>query len=537
MAFEKIGLMVDCSRNAVPTVETLKTLINLLEKMGYNRLELYTEDTYEIKGRPYFGYLRGRYTGAEIKETDAYAASKGIELTPCIQVLAHVNQIFRWPAFDNARDCNDILLADEPETYKLIEDMFAALAENFTSRNVNIGCDEAHMVGLGKFLDRFGYQDRFEIINRHIGRVLEIARKYGFKCAMWSDMYFRLACGGAYYNADKPIPADVLARVPADITLIYWDYYHTDTEHYDKMFAAHNKFGRNVEFAGGVWKWTGFAPDNAYSIKTSEAAVAAARKQKIRTVMTTAWGDDGAEASLFSILPALFYFSRLCKGKSVEPAELEKGFRRLTGTGFKEFLDIELINKLPWQNHEKASNSEKFFLYNDYFNGIFDGRLSLNEAAHYKAVSEKLRLGRYGKFSYIFKTVGALADVLELKADIGARTRSLYKRGDKEGLKKLTDEYTVIGKRLNTFHKLFEAQWLRENKPFGFDIQDLRLGGLIRRTESCRRRLLDYCAGKIGNIPELDADLLPYCGKPEDFCCMNQHLSLISVNVPSHGFV
>ena len=88
MEFEKIGLMLDCSRNAVPRIETLKALIDLLAKMGYNRLELYTEDTYEIKGRPYFGYLRGRYSGAEIKEIDAYAAAKGIELTPCIQVLA-----------------------------------------------------------------------------------------------------------------------------------------------------------------------------------------------------------------------------------------------------------------------------------------------------------------------------------------------------------------------------------------------------------------------------------------------------------------
>lgn len=51
---ENIGLMLDCSRGAVPTVDTLKELIDLLSAMGYNRLELYTEDTYEIEGRPFF---------------------------------------------------------------------------------------------------------------------------------------------------------------------------------------------------------------------------------------------------------------------------------------------------------------------------------------------------------------------------------------------------------------------------------------------------------------------------------------------------
>ena len=27
--------------------------------MGYNQIQLYTEDTYEIKEYPYFGYLQG----------------------------------------------------------------------------------------------------------------------------------------------------------------------------------------------------------------------------------------------------------------------------------------------------------------------------------------------------------------------------------------------------------------------------------------------------------------------------------------------
>ena len=56
-----LGVMLDCSRNAVMNIAELKRFILILEKMGYNCLQLYTEDTYEIEGEPLFGYRRGRY--------------------------------------------------------------------------------------------------------------------------------------------------------------------------------------------------------------------------------------------------------------------------------------------------------------------------------------------------------------------------------------------------------------------------------------------------------------------------------------------
>ena len=65
--FERNGFMLDCSRNAVFTVEKVKFVIRTLAKMGMNVLMLYTEDTYEVPGEPYFGSYRGRYTKAEIQ--------------------------------------------------------------------------------------------------------------------------------------------------------------------------------------------------------------------------------------------------------------------------------------------------------------------------------------------------------------------------------------------------------------------------------------------------------------------------------------
>ena len=86
-----LGVMIDMSRNAVMSMEGLQRFLPLLKKMGYNTVMLYTEDTYEVKDEPFFGYMRGRYSAKELCELDQYAASLGIELIPCIQTLAHLS--------------------------------------------------------------------------------------------------------------------------------------------------------------------------------------------------------------------------------------------------------------------------------------------------------------------------------------------------------------------------------------------------------------------------------------------------------------
>ena len=60
--------MIDVSRNATFKLSQVKKVIMIMALFGMNRLMLYTEDTYEMKKYPYFGYLRGRYTKEDIRE-------------------------------------------------------------------------------------------------------------------------------------------------------------------------------------------------------------------------------------------------------------------------------------------------------------------------------------------------------------------------------------------------------------------------------------------------------------------------------------
>ena len=182
--FDNFGVMIDCSRDAVPSVAGLKKFFDIISKMGYNCAMLYTEDTYEVKGEPLFGYKRGRYTAAELREIDEYAASVGIEVIPCIQTLAHLNAIFRWREYEKIKDIDDILAPDLERTYGLIENMLASVSENIKSRKLHIGMDEAHNIGLGKYLDRNGPCNRYDILLGHLGRVCEMAKKYGYEVLM-----------------------------------------------------------------------------------------------------------------------------------------------------------------------------------------------------------------------------------------------------------------------------------------------------------------------------------------------------------------
>jgi N-acetyl-beta-hexosaminidase len=119
--FETNGSMIDMSRNAVMNVETVKLVMRKMALMGMNTFMLYTEDTYEIEGRPYFGYMRGKYTKEEIKELDSYALNLGIELIPCIQVLGHLATHLHWAVAAPYKDTERVMLVGAEETYRLIE--------------------------------------------------------------------------------------------------------------------------------------------------------------------------------------------------------------------------------------------------------------------------------------------------------------------------------------------------------------------------------------------------------------------------------
>lgn len=529
-----LGVMLDCSRNAVLRPEKVKEYALLIARMGYNTLMLYTEDTYELDGQPYFGHMRGRYTKAELKELDAFCASLGLTLVPCIQTLAHLNSIFKFPqTYGDIHDIDDVLLIGEEKTYRLIDSMFATLSECFTARTVQIGMDEAYLVGLGKYLMKHGYADRFDTINAHLHRVCEIARKYGFSVMIWSDMFCKLALNsGDYYNTGADL--EVIRRkadLPDNVTLVYWDYYSTDYDRYVRMLKINQAFGKPVYFAGGAWTWKGLAPDNTFSIQATEPALRACRDCGADGVLMTLWGDDGAECSKFALLPTLYYAAEAARGNP-DLTDIKVKFKELTGVEFDSFLLLDRMDRRDQpEGSGQVGNSSKYLLYNDVFTGLVDSLCREGDNAYYASLAKKIRaVPEQDGFGYLFEKYAALCDVLAVKSELGLKTRALYTSGDKAGLKALAEEdYSRAIAAVRAFHKAFQTEWFLENKPHGFDVQDIRLGGLLQRLESCRDRLLKFTAGEIDGIPELEEAVLPAD-------CIPMWSRLVSPNVISHIF-
>ena len=117
---------------------------------------------------------------------------------------------------------------------------------------------------------------------------------------------------------------------------------------------------------------------------------------------------------------------------------------------------------------------------------------------------------RAGEYAYLFETLATLCDVLSIKVDICTRTRQAYASGDNAQLDEVIGRYTKMIKLTEKFYKAFRKQWYTENKPNGFEVQDLRLGGLMQRMAACRDRLTDYRTGTISSIPELEEPIVPF---------------------------
>ena len=519
--FEKFGVMIDCSRNAVPSIDGLKRFLDCIAKMGYNAVMLYTEDTYEVENEPYFGYRRGRYSMEELREIDRYALSLGIELIPFIQTLAHLNQLKYWRAYRHKIfDIDDILLIDEPRTYELLENVFSTLSKTFSSRRVHLGMDEAHHVGLGKYLDTHGFTDRYALLIKHLNRVCEIAGKYGFTSTMMAnDLFFNLSPGVFCSDEVRDFPPEIKNGVPEACEMVHWDYFGMNSARYDAMLLSTKKLSRNIWFSGGAWTWNTFSPHNRYSMKRNAIALQSCLKNGVTQAFFTLWGDNGGECAYESVLPALMHASAVARGLSEE--EMKSEFLEITGENFDDFIDLDLPNYIFGENvpvespyfQNSACNYCKTHLYDDPFLGTMSASLKAEDDSLLSAYASRLQgLAEKSKnYAYLYETMASLCAVLSKKLLLAKKTRALYEAGDKEGLRALAkNDYAETCLLLEKFYHAFRRQWYRINKTFGFEVQDARLGGLKCRLLSCKERLLEYADGKISAIAELEEPLLPY---------------------------
>ncbi len=512
------GTMIDCSRNAVLTVDSFIDLLGKMASVGMNAALVYTEDTYEVEGYEYFGYMRGRYSIEELQTLDRAASSLGIELIPCIQTLAHLSATLRWSYASKIRDTEDILLIDEDETYKFIEAMFASCRKAYSTNRIHIGMDEAHMVGRGKHLDKYGLEDSFSLLLRHLNRVCELAKKYGFEPMMWSDMFFRFASEKkAYYDHKAEMPDGLKEKIPPDVSLVYWDYYNESRELYDGMIDKHFELSDKVVFVGGAWTWVGMGALYNKTFRATHFALDACARKNIKSIFVAQWGDDGAEVSVTTQLAAFTLYGEYKYYDKVDMAKLEQDFKLCLGYNLESFLALDIddfSDKIP---HMFPYPISRQIMYQDLLCGLFDyDHDEFNTKEHYKKVMERLENANEPGLEYLFDYFRALAKVLYEKATLGRDIKEAYDAGDKAALAKLVSDIYVLIDDYKEMHRKFEARWLKENKTFGYDVYDMRTGATEARMLTAAKRIEKYLAGEVDRIEELCEKRLPYTtfGRP-----------------------
>ena len=516
-AYEDLAYMADCSRNAVLNLTSAKKMIEVLALMGYSTFELYMEDTYEIADQPYFGYFRGRYTVAELQEIEAYAADFDMSFVPCIQTLAHLSAFVKWGVKEvqELRDVEDILLIGEEKVYDLIEGMFKTMSQ-LRTRKINIGMDEAHLVGLGRYLIQHGFQNRSLLMCQHLERVLDIADKYGFHCQMWSDMFFKLMSADGQYDRDVEIPEETrvyLDRLKDRVTLVYWDYYQDSEEKYNRNFQNHHKISQDIAFAGGAWKWIGFTPHNHFSRLVAIEANKACRQNHVKEVIVTGWGDNGGETSQFSILPALQIWAELAYRNDLE--KLAEHFLVSTGLAFDDFMKVDLANLLPdLPENLSGINPNRYILYQDILCPLLERHIRPEEdKRHFEAAAQSLQevSRKAGEYSYLFETQAQLNALLALKIAVTSGIQEAYRADDKPRLAELAEkDLPLLYQKVEDFAEQFSRQWQLENKIFGLDTIDIRFGGLLKRIKRAQERLQQYTTGQLDSVEELEQEILPF---------------------------
>jgi len=100
-AFGHRGVMIDVSRDKVPTLATLKAVIDRLSGWKINEIQLYTEHTFAYRNHRDVWKDSSPLTGADILDLDAFCRDRHVELVPNQNSFGHLH---RWLTKPRYRD-------------------------------------------------------------------------------------------------------------------------------------------------------------------------------------------------------------------------------------------------------------------------------------------------------------------------------------------------------------------------------------------------------------------------------------------------
>jgi hypothetical protein len=322
---------------------------------------------------------------------------------------------------------------------------------------------------------------------------------------IWSDMYFRLGSSTrAYYDKEAVIPADAVRRIPADLDLVYWDYYHRERDFYVEWIERHRAMGKEPIMASGIWTWNRHWYDHPQTVATAGPCLEACLETKTREIFFTQWGDNGAYCDHDSAFAGMAWCAERAYGtRAPSAARLERIFKAVCGGSYAAHV-------LAGQLHDDTGGLHAAMWEDPIFETqirthVKDCPRTLARVARRierlaKRLKPHVSDRAAGDLAYAHATAQAFADRYTLLAALlGA-----YRAGNRRALQAAARRVPQVRRSIAAMAVAFRAMWMRHNKPQGIELIQQRFGMLDARYAELTLRLREYLAGRTPGIAEWD---------------------------------
>lgn len=284
--FAHRGFMLDISRDRVPTMASLRGLIDALAATKTNRLQLYCEHAFAYPGHEAVWRAADPITADELRALDAYAAARGVALDANQNCLGHFERWLRVPAYAHLGEIPawtvgdgwyvepSTLAANDPEVLTLIDGLLAAQLPCCSGAFCNIGCDEPWDLGRGRSAAAVAREGAKTVFARHVRSVAAMAHRLGKRPQFWCDPEPR---------EDDSLPRDLVALV--------WGY--EDCGDFAIRLQAHGAQGRETWVCPGTSNWTAITSRTWNRRGNLDRAAREGLAAGSTGLLNTEWGDSG----------------------------------------------------------------------------------------------------------------------------------------------------------------------------------------------------------------------------------------------------
>lgn len=318
-AFPVRGVMLDISRDKVPTMETLYHLVDMLASWKINQIQLYTEHTFAYVRHAVVWEFASPMSGQEIIELDQFCRERYIDLVPNQNSFGHMH---RWLQHDAYRYMGETPDVDElelargwviPSPFSLspaiadslpfVDSLFDELLPHFTSRLFNVGCDETFDLGLGQSKYLVETQGKGRVYLTFLREILKAAQKRNVTPMFWADLV-----------VEHP---ELVPELPHDVIALVYGY---DADHpFDEQ--ARRCAEANIPFyvCPGTSTWLSLFGRVPTSIGNIRNAAMSGLARGAIGLLNTDWGDNGHHQFLFASYSGFAYSAALGWNTSTEP--------------------------------------------------------------------------------------------------------------------------------------------------------------------------------------------------------------------------